>query len=300
MALPQRPLGHTGQRSSILAFGGAALAPLDPAAAERAVDEALARGVNHFDVAPSYGDAEILLAASVARHRPRMFLACKTRERRRRRARDELSRSLERLRTDHLDLYQCHAVSSSVDLEQILGRGGAIELFEEARGEGLVRWFGITGHHCGVLKDAIERYPFDTVMFPLNPIQASDPRPATDYRPLLETARERSVGAIAIKSVAEGPWPNGERRSYTTWYRPLVEPQRVRERVRFALTHDITTTVLPSDVRLWPAIFEAAERFEPLADAECDALVVSARGSAPLYVEQMVPARQAYCVPRAG
>ncbi|UCE87598.1 MAG: aldo/keto reductase, partial [Deltaproteobacteria bacterium] len=155
--LDRRPLGRTGQHSAVLAFGGAALAALDAAAAERAVEDALARGVNHFDVAPSYGDAERLLAPSVARHRSRMFLACKTRERRRRGAREELSRSLARLGTDRLDLYQCHAVSSSVDLEQILGRGGAIELFEEARAEGLLRWIGITGHHCAVLRDAIER-----------------------------------------------------------------------------------------------------------------------------------------------
>ena len=294
MALQRRALGRTGHQSSILAFGGFALSVLAQDAADAAVDDALARGVNHFDVAPSYDDAELKLAPSVVRHRGRMFLACKTRERRRDAARHELERSLERLRTDHVDLYQCHAVSDAFDLERLLGPGGAIEAFDAARAAGLTRFVGITGHHCAVLRQALERYPFDTVMFPVNPIQAADPRPATDYRPLLQTAIERGIGAIAIKATAREPWPNGSAPTYATWYRPYDEPERVAERLSFTLSHPVATTVLPGDVRLWPAIFAAAERLTPMSADTIEALIAAAAGSHPLYVESMKLALPAY------
>ena len=294
-SLPRRPLGRTGHDSSVLAFGAAAFwSPGDEGSATAAVEDALARGVNHFDVAPSYGAAEARLGPAVARHRARMFLACKTQERRQTKARDELHRSLERLRTDRFDLYQAHAVSDAYDLERLLGPRGAIHAFEEARSAGLVRFLGITGHHCAVLRDAIERYPFDTVMFPVNPIQAADPRPATDYRPLLATALARGVAPIGIKAIARGPWPNGAARTYTTWYEPHDDPVVIAERLRFTLSHPVATTVLPSDTRLWPACFAAAAAFTPLADAEITRLVAAAAGAAPLYVESMKLALQAY------
>jgi aryl-alcohol dehydrogenase-like predicted oxidoreductase len=267
---------------------------LEQPAADAAVDDALQRGVNHFDVAPSYGDAELKLAPSVARHRDRMFLACKTRERRKRAAREEMERSLERLGTDHFDLYQCQAVSDAVDLEQILGPGGAMEAFEEARDTGLTRFLGITGHHCAILTQAIERYPFDTVMFPLNPVQAADPRPATDFGPLLQAAVDRGIGVIAIKSMALGPWPNGSTPAYGTWYRPHDDPEKIEERLRFTLTHPVTSAVLPGDVRLWPAIFDAAEDFEPLSDSAIQAMISQATGADPIYVDSVRLAFRAY------
>ncbi len=294
MSLATRPLGRTGHDSSILAFGAFGLGFLTPAEATAAVEDALGRGVNHFDVAPSYGDAEDKLGPAVAQHRAAMFLACKTRARSKAKARDELHRSLERLRTDHFDLYQCHAVSDALDLERLLGPGGAIEAMDEARRAGLIRFIGITGHHCAVLRQALQRYPFDTVMFPLNPMQAADPRPATDYRPLLATAVARGVGVIAIKATARGPWPNGTPPRFTTWYEPFEDADDVVERVRFTLSHPVATSVLPGDLRLWPAIFDATARFEPMPAAAIDALVAAAHGAAPLYVESMKLALPAY------
>ena len=290
-----RPLGRTGHRSSVLAFGGAAFfSDTDDTRATAALEDALARGVNHVDVAPSYGEAERVLAPAIARHRDRMFLACKTRERRARKAREELHRSLERLRTDRFDLYQCHAVSDAYDLERLLAPGGALEAIIEARDAGLVRFIGITGHHCAVLQAALARFPFDTVMFPVNPIQAADPRPATDYRPLLAATIARGVGAIGIKAIARGPWATRAEQTYTTWYHPFDEPAEMALRLRFALTHLIATTVLPSDTRLWPPLFATVEALEPLADAEVEAMIRDARGAAALYVESMklaLPAR---------
>jgi aryl-alcohol dehydrogenase-like predicted oxidoreductase len=283
-----RPLGRTGHRSSVLAFGGAAFwRDTDDARAAVALHDALARGVNHVDVAPSYGEAERLLGPAIARHRDRVFLACKTMERRARPAREELHRSLDRLRTDRVDLYQCHAVADTFDLERLLAPGGALEAIVEARDAGLVRFIGITGHHCAVLQAALARFPFDTVMFPLNPIQAADPRPATDYRPLLAATIARGVGAIGIKAIARGPWATRAEQTYTTWYRPVDDPAEMERRLRFALTHLVATTVLPSDTRLWPPLFATVERFEPLGDDEIEAMIRDARGAAPLYVESM-------------
>jgi aryl-alcohol dehydrogenase-like predicted oxidoreductase len=283
-----RPLGRTGHRSSVLAFGGAAFwSDTDDARAAAGLEDALARGVNHVDVAPSYGDAERLLGPTIARHRDRMFLACKTRERRAPKAREELHRSLERLCTDRVDLYQCHAVSDAFDLDRLLGPGGAIEAIVEARDAGLVRFVGITGHHCGVLKDALDRFPFDTVMFPVNPIQAADPRPATDYRPLLAATIARGIGAIGIKAIALGPWATRAEQTYTTWYRPSDDPGDMARRLRFALGHLVATTVLPSDTRLWPPLFDTVARLEPLGDDEIETMIRDARGAKPLYVESM-------------
>jgi aryl-alcohol dehydrogenase-like predicted oxidoreductase len=290
-----RPLGRTGHRSSVLAFGGAAFwSDADDARATAALEDALARGVNHVDVAPQYGEAERVLGPAVARHRDRLFLACKTMERRAPKAREELHRSLERLRTDRFDLYQCHAVSDAYDLDRLLGPGGAIEAIVEARDAGLVGSIGITGHHCGVLRDALDRFPFDTVMFPVNPMQAADPRPATDYRPLLAATLARGIGAIAIKATALGPWRTRAERTYTTWYRPADDPEEAARRLRFTLTHLVATAVLPSDTRLWPPLFAAVADFQPLDDDAIEAMIRDARGAVPLYVESMKLALPAF------
>jgi aryl-alcohol dehydrogenase-like predicted oxidoreductase len=290
-----RPLGRTGHRSSVLAFGGAAFwGDTDDARAAAALDDALDRGVNHVDVAPSYGAAERVLGAAIARNRGRMLLACKTMERRKAKARDELHRSLERIGTDRFDLYQCHAVSDTYDLDRILGPGGAMEAIVEARAQGLVRWIGITGHHCAVLHDALARFPFDTVMFPLNPIQAADPRPATDYRPLLAATIARGVGAIGIKAIATGPWATRAEQTHTTWYRPADEPGDMARRLRFTLSHLVATTVLPSDTSLWPPLFETVAHLAPLDDTEIEAMIREAHGARPLYVESMKLGLPAY------
>jgi hypothetical protein len=124
-------------------------------------------------------------------------------------------------------------------------------------------------------------------MFPVNPNQAADPRPATDYRPLVAAALARGTGMIGIKATALGPWRTRAEQTYTTWYRPADDPADAERRLRFALTHPIATAVLPSDTRLWPTLFDAVARFAPLADDEIDAMIGAAHGAPPLYVESM-------------
>jgi hypothetical protein len=131
-------------------------------------------------------------------------------------------------------------------------------------------------------------------MFPLNPQQAADPRPATDYRPVLAATIARGIGAIGIKAIALGPWATRAEQTYTTWYRPTDDPADMARRLRFTLTHLVATTVLPSDTRLWPILFDAAERFEPLDDDEMQTMIRDARGARPLYVESMKLGLPAY------
>ena len=292
--IPRRALGNTGHKSSILAFGGAAVGDGDEKRAHAALDLAIQSGINHFDVAPMYGEAEATLGAVLADHRDDIFLACKTRERKRFRAEAELERSLERLRVDSLDLYQAHSIGGRLDLDQLLSPKGALGLMQEARKDGMLRFIGITGHHCEVLRQAIEEFPFDTVMFPLNPLQLSLGDPASDYRPLVASAHERGVGLIGIKAIARRPWPNGQPRTHTTWYEPWTNQGTVRQALSFVLSHDIATTVLPSDTRLWPTMIEAARNLETMALAEIERCANEWQESRPLYVQEVIPARQAW------
>ncbi len=292
--LPRRPLGKTGHSSSILAFGGAALGDGDERRAREALDLAIHSGINHFDVAPMYGQAESTLGAVLGDYRDDILLACKTRERKRFRAEAELERSLSRLRVDSFDLYQAHSIGGRLDLDQLLSPKGALSLMQEAKRDGTIRNIGITGHHCDVLRQAIEEFPFDTVMFPLNPLQLSLGDPASDYRPLLASASSRGVGTIGIKAIARRPWTNGEQRTYTTWYEPWTDRPTIQQALSFALSHDLATTVLPSDIRLWPAMIEAADSLDTLSAAEIDGVAESWQESSPLYVQEVIPARQAW------
>ena len=166
--MERRRLGRTGLEASVVALGGAALIGASQREADRAIEKALECGVNYFDIAPTYGNSEVLVRPWVQRYRDRVFVACKTLKRTRDEAREELMRSLERVGVEYFDLYQFHGVSTQEDSEAVLGPGGALEAFLEAREEGLIRYIGITGHTASVLREALLRFDFDTVMFPLN------------------------------------------------------------------------------------------------------------------------------------
>jgi aryl-alcohol dehydrogenase-like predicted oxidoreductase len=280
-----RPLGRTGHNSSIAIFGAAALWEVSQPEAEAALDLALSRGVNHIDVAPSYGQAEARLAPWLVRNRESVFLACKTMERDRKGAWDELQRSLRRLGVRSFDLYQAHAVREMEELDQILAPGGAIEAFVEARREGLVRHLGITGHGYrapAVHSAALERFDFATVMTPLNFVQWADPGFRAAAQRLLSIAAEKGVGVLVIKAFTRGPW--GDRpHAYTTWYEPFEDDDAVEACLRFALTQAVAAVTTPGDLRLLPAVLQAAVRFRPLSETESAALVDSASAYDPLF-----------------
>jgi len=209
-------------------------------------------------------------------------LACKTHRRTKGEASAELHRSLERLAVHHFDLYQLHSLDDPRELEGALGRGGAMEAILEARDSGLVRNIGITGHRPFLQVEALKRFDFDTVTFPLNFVLRRHRDPENDYEPLLKLAEEKDVGRIAIASMAKGPWKD-EPHSYRTWYEPFDEQKSIDQCLRFALSQNITTVAAPGDIRLLSKALEAGQRFAPMGGAEQDLLIRSAGALKPLW-----------------
>lgn len=264
--------------STVVTFGAASIGRVVQEVADRAVQAALDHGVNHVDVAPRYGDAELRLQPWMARVRDRVFLGCKTGERTRDGARADLRRSLERLGVERFDLYQLHAVGKIHELDACTAPGGALETLVEARREGLTRWLGITGHTHDAPRthlEALRRFDFDTVMFPLNFVLWADPRYREDATALLEECQRRDVGVHIIKTVAKDPW--GEReRTHTTWYEPFTDQATIDRAVAFVLSQPVATLCSVGDVTVLPRVLDAAERFRPLAGEAQDALVATA------------------------
>ncbi|MFB6120745.1 MAG: aldo/keto reductase [Halobacteriaceae archaeon] len=271
-----RPLGDTGHDSSIVTFGAIALDSLTQADANAMVDDVLDAGVNHVDVAPSYGDAERKLAPKLAERRDEVFLGCKTQERSYYGAWGSLERSLDRLGVDKIDLYQFHAVTRYDQLDAITGdatrdrgegdHGGALAAFKEAQEEGLIDHVGLTSHgDPSVIRSAMDRIPeLETVMFPFNATLDAKEGPEHDYRAVLDDARERGLGTLCIKAFAKGPWPEDGERPYATWYEPYDDPDDLAECLRYALSQGMTSIPNAGDPALVAPILEAANRFEEL------------------------------------
>ena len=280
--MEKRRLGRTGQMSSVLTLGGAAFWRVPQAEADRVIELALEHGVNHIDVAPTYGEAELRLKKWMEEHRDEFFLACKTRHRTRDEAAEQLRASLGRLGVEHFDLYQLHGLDKPEELETALGEGGAMEAILEAQEEGLVDHIGITSHVPPTAIEAIKRFDFDTVLFPLNFILKRHPAPENDYEPLLELAKERDMGTIAMKAFTRRPWPTEERR-YETWYEPWDTQLEIDRALWFTLSQGVTTAASAGDVRLFGMMVDAAERYSELTPGEQEELVASASGLRPLF-----------------
>ena len=271
-----RRLGRTGHMSSLIIFGGFALLQANQKDADTALEIALENGINHIDVSPMYGQAEMRIGSWFGRNGKQFFLGCKTHEREKASAWESLKRSLDTLKVDHFDLFQFHGVDSIETVNTIMGPGGALEAVIEAREQGLLKYIGITGHRPDVQNEALSLYNFDTVMFPLNRVHAAHPEKWNDFFPLLKTAREKNTGVMAIKSVAKRLWENPDRAShaYQTWYEPFNEPTEIEKSLWYTLSQDITAAVLPGDLQLWPMAIDAAQRFKPL-DAEAKKKVIT-------------------------
>jgi aryl-alcohol dehydrogenase-like predicted oxidoreductase len=260
-----RRLGRLGHQSSVLIYGAAALAEVAQEVADRAVQEALAAGINHFDVARSYGEAEVRLGRAFRSMRggfADVLLATKTGERRAEDAWREVNESLERLGTDRVDLLQLHAVGDVEDLDRATGRGGALEAALRAQEQGLVGAVGITGHgHDAPAThlEALRRHPFATVLTPINPVLSEDPAYRSAFDALVEEVQRQDAGLMLIKTVARQNWPDeSAEHPFTTWYEPLADQSSVTAAVSWALSLPVATGIAtPGDVRLLPLVVEA-------------------------------------------
>lgn len=268
-----RRLGRLDHRSSVLLYGAAALASVEQEVADRSIQEALDAGINHFDVAASYGDAELRLGPWMPRIRDRIFLATKTGERSREAAWSQINASLERLQTERLDLLQIHAVGDLEDLDRAVGPGGALEAATRAVDEGLVDAVGITGHGSeapAVHLEALRRFPFATVLTPLNPVLWRDTVYRASYEALADEVHRQDVGLMIIKTISRRNWPDGpEGAPYTTWYEPLDGEERIRAAVSWVLAHkEITGLATAGDIRLLGATIAAEQNRIAAEEAE--------------------------------
>jgi aryl-alcohol dehydrogenase-like predicted oxidoreductase len=267
-----RRLGGLGHRSSVLIYGAAALSDVDQDTADASVQEALDGGINHFDVARDYGDAELRLAPWMPRIRGSIFLATKTGQRDRDAAWAQINESLERLGTDSVDLLQLHAVGDLEELDKVTRAGGALEAALRAQEEGLVGAVGITGHsHTAPSThlEALRRHPFASVLTPLNPALWRVPGYRDDYQALVAEVRRQDTALMTIKTVARRNWPAGADQSFATWYEPQSDPERIRAGVSWVLDHtEVTGLATPGDVRLLRHVLAAEADRMSVADAE--------------------------------
>ncbi len=281
--VPRRRLGKTGQDVSIIGYGGIVAMGREQREVTREVIRAIERGVNYFDVAPSYGDgeAEERLGPALLGRRDGVFLACKTEKRDRAGARAALETSLKRLRTDRFDLYQLHALTTLEDVERVMAPGGAMEAFVEAREQGLVRFLGFSAHSVDAALEAMRRFDFDTILFPFNWVCWLK----GDFGPqVLKEARSRGTGCLALKAMARASWPAGAPRTAPKcWYEPHFDPAEAALALRFTLSLDVTAAIPPGDERLFPLALEVASRFKPLTAAERRRLQAEAERLEPLF-----------------
>jgi aryl-alcohol dehydrogenase-like predicted oxidoreductase len=258
-----QPFGRTGHQSTRTIFGAAALGRVTQDEADRTIETAIGYGVNHIDTAASYGESELRLGPWMERERDRFFLATKTGERTYGAARDQIRRSLERLRVDRVDLLQLHNLAKEDEWEVALGPGGALEAAIEARDEGLVRFIGVTGHGIEIAathKRSLERFDFDSVLLPYNYILMQNPAYAADFEALLALCRERDVAVQTIKAITRAPW--GEReRAAATWYEPLREQADIDTYVHWVLGRPGVFLNTVGDIAIMPRVFDAASRF---------------------------------------
>jgi len=281
--MERRVLGKTNHRSTVVTLGGAVFVyPVEQEKGDAFVKHALDSGVNHIDVAPTYGDAEVKLGKWVKEYRDDIFLGCKTRERTKKEAEEALRRSLERLQTDYFDLYQFHGLDTPGDLATVVGKAGALQAFKEAKEEGLINHIGITSHNPVNILKALELHDFDKVLLPVNYVLHAHPEPRNDYEPVLEKARERNIGVIAMKSVAKGPYPT-EERTRNTWYQPFTARDEIGEALRFTLSQPVTTAATSSDMKIARMQIEVAENFSPMELEEQRELLMKASDYRPLF-----------------
>jgi predicted aldo/keto reductase-like oxidoreductase len=275
-------LGRTGVELSLIGLGGVVVREAEQPFTNNLVAEAIDRGVNYFDVAPSYGKAQALYGPALQPYRQRVFLACKTLKRDKEGAAVELDQSLRDLRTDHVDLYQFHALTKMADLDQIFGPNGAMETFQAARQVGKIRFIGFSAHSVETALAALNRYDFDTILFPVNYVCFSQ----ANFGPqVLERARQKNVGILAIKGMAPTKWPESfkERPAPGDWYQPAAAPKIAALALRWTLAHPITAAVPPGNEHDFRLAIDVVQPIKPLSQKEQETLMTLATGAEPIF-----------------
>ena len=281
-AIPRRTY-KGNDKLSIVGFGGIIVMGLEQKEASGIVAEAHDRGVNYFDVAPSYGngEAEMKLGPALEPYRKNAFLACKTGKRDAAGAQLELYRSLNRLKTDHFDLYQMHGIAKMEDVDQILAAGGAAETFVKAKKEGKVRYIGFSAHHVQAAIRLMDNLELDSVLFPVNYVNYAEGH----FGPqILAEAKKRGMARLALKALAQTTWKPGETKTYPNcWYRPIEDRETQEKALRFTLSEEVTAAIPPGYAKFLRAAIDIASQFKPLVGPEREALLASAHNTEPIF-----------------
>ncbi len=279
--LERRSLGKTGEKLSIIGFGGIVVTSATTEQASQRVSEAIDRGVNYFDVAPSYGNAEDMLGPALKPYRKGVILNCKTQERSRDGANAELEKSLQKMQTDHFDVYQLHAVTKLSDVKQILGPGGALEAFVAAKKAGKIRFIGFSAHSVEAALALMDGFNFDTILFPINFATWN----AGNFGPqVLEKAKAKQMGILALKAMAKTRIPRGEKKPFEKcWYEPLADREQALAGLRFTLSHPVTAAIPPGDENLFRMALDLAARFTPLTAEEAETIKRQGLATEPLF-----------------
>lgn len=276
--MEKRTFGRTGHASSIAIFGGFAVGHTSPEETTQVMEMVKAAGINHIDVAPSYAEAEANLGPWLVDHRDDFFLGCKTMERDKNGAAKEMHKSLERLQTNHFDLYQIHAITNMEELDAATAKGSALDAIIQAKEKGLTKHIGITGHGMQsptIFLEALRRYDFDSILFPINFVMYADPAYRESAEELITICKEKNVGTMIIKSITKGPWGDKEK-THTVWYEPMTDAEEIQQAVNFALSQEVTGICTVGDPIVLPTVIEACQNFTPINAEEQESLIGTA------------------------
>lgn len=281
--VPKRPY-KAGVELSIIGFGGIVATGMPQTEADRRVKAAYDRGVNYYDCAPSYadGEAEIKLGNALKDLRPKVFLAEKTQKRDAAGAQAELEQTLRRFHTDHVDLYQFHAVSSMDDVEKILAPRGAAEVFFKAKQEGKTRFLGFSAHDAAAAIRLMDALELDSILFPVN-FNAWE---TGGFGPqILQKAKSKGMARLALKALALGRWKSGAKRTHPKcWYEPVSDPALAKLALQFSLNQEITAAVPPGDEHIFDLALDiACGPLPKLQKSELARLTDAAKSSEPIF-----------------
>jgi aryl-alcohol dehydrogenase-like predicted oxidoreductase len=289
MAIATQPFGRSGHMSTRTIFGAASLSHVTQQEADQTLEVLLRYGVNHIDVASSYGDAELRIAPWLAQYRSQFYVATKTDARTAKEAKEDLQRSLQRMGIDYVDLWQLHNLVDPIEWDIALSPGGVIDAAGEAKKQGLIRAIGVTGHGLQIAathRRSLARFDFDSVLLPYNYITMQSPYYAENFNALVATCQQRNVAVQTIKSIAYKPWM-GRQRTHETWYEPLQNQEDIDMAVHWVLKRQGIFLNTAGDIHLLPMVLDAASRFQadtPRPTDEEMAALVARLGMEPLFV----------------
>jgi len=289
MAITKQLFGRSGHMSSRTIFGAASLSHVTQQDADQTLQVLLQYGVNHIDVASSYGDAELRIASWLTQYRSQFYVATKTDARTAQEAKEDLHRSLERMSIDYVDLWQLHNLADPIEWDTALSPGGAIDAAIEAKKQGLIRAVGVTGHGLQIAathRRSLERFDFDSVLLPYNYVTMQSPYYAENFNALLSTCQQRNVAVQTIKSIAYKPWM-GRKHTRNVWYEPLEDQQDIDLAVHWVLKQPSIFLNTAGDIHLLPRVLEAADRFQASSLGSTDEqmrALVTRLGMEPLFV----------------